>query len=70
MAKKVKLHELSIEELQAKLGETKKKHFDLRCQSVIGHVENPLAKRTLRRQVAALNTVIRAKEIATDKVEE
>lgn len=64
MAKKVKLHELSTEELNAKLGDAKKKLFDLRCQAVVGHVENPVLKRTLRRQIAALHTVIGAKEAA------
>lgn len=68
MAKKVKLSELSVEELNSKLNETKKKYFDLRCQTVVGHVENPLLKRTLRRQIAALNTTIRAKELASDVV--
>lgn len=66
MAKKVKLHELSTEELQAKLGEAKQKYFDLRCQAVVGHVENPVLKRTLRRHIAALHTVIREKELSSD----
>lgn len=66
MAKKVKIHEMSVEELIAKRAELKKEYFDLRCQAVVGHVENPLLKRTLRRQIAALNTVIRAKEIASE----
>lgn len=65
MAKKMKLHDMSMEELIAKRGELKKSYFDLRCQAVIGHVENPLLKRTMRRQIAALNTVIREKEIAS-----
>lgn len=68
MAKKVKLHEMSMEELTAKRAEIKKEYFDLRCQAVIGHVENPLLKRTLRRQIAALNTVIRAKELASEEI--
>ncbi|MBQ7612603.1 MAG: 50S ribosomal protein L29 [Spirochaetaceae bacterium] len=68
MAKKTKLSELSIEELMAKRTETKKKYFDLRCQAVVGHVENPVLKRTMRRQIAALNTIIRQKELASDIV--
>jgi large subunit ribosomal protein L29 len=31
---------------------------------VIGSVDNPMQKRTLRRQIAKLNTFIRQKEIA------
>lgn len=68
MAKKVKLHEMSMEELTAKRAEIKKEYFDLRCQAVVGHVENPLLKRTLRRQIAALSTVIRAKELASEEI--
>ncbi|MEL3904689.1 MAG: 50S ribosomal protein L29 [Treponemataceae bacterium] len=68
MAKKIKLHEMSMEELTAKRAEIKKEYFNLRCQAVVGHVENPLLKRTLRRQIAALNTVIRAKELASEEI--
>ena len=38
--------------------------MDLRFQMVIGHVDNPMQKRTMRRQIATLNTLIRAKELA------
>jgi len=50
--------ELKLEELVAKREELGKKYFDLRFQMVIGHVENPLQKRTIRRQIARLNTLI------------
>ena len=62
MAKKEK--ELSYSELVAKRNELKKKYLDLRFQMVIGHVDNPVQKRTLRREIATLNTLIRQKEIA------
>jgi large subunit ribosomal protein L29 len=32
--------------------------MDLRFKMVLGHVENPLEKRNLRRQIARLNTII------------
>ncbi len=54
--------ELKLEELVAKREELRKKYFDLRFQMVIGHVENPLQKRTMRRQIARLNTLICARE--------
>jgi len=50
--------ELKYEELLVKREELKKKYLDLRFKMVIGHVENPLEKRTLRRQIARLNTLI------------
>jgi large subunit ribosomal protein L29 len=36
--------------------------MEFRFQMVIGHVENPLQKRTMRRQIARLNTLIRQQE--------
>lgn len=63
MAKAVK-KELSYSELVVKRNELKKKYMDLRFQMVVGHVDNPLQKRTMRREIAALNTLIRQKEIA------
>jgi large subunit ribosomal protein L29 len=54
--------ELKFEELVAKREELRKKFLDLRFQMVIGHVENPLQKRTMRRQIARLNTLICARE--------
>ena len=62
MAKKEK--ELSNSELIVKRNELKRKYMDLRFQMVIGHVDNPIQKRIMRREIAALNTAIRAKEIA------
>jgi len=54
--------ELKFEELVAKREELRKKYLDLRFQMVIGHVENPLQKRTMRRQIARLNTLICERE--------
>ena len=62
MAKKEK--ELSYSELVVKRNELKRKYMDLRFQMIIGHVENPLQKRTMRREIARINTLIRQKEIA------
>ena len=58
---------LSFPELKAKRDELKKKYMELRFQMVIGHVENPLQKRTMRRQIARLNTLIHAQEAASKK---
>ena len=56
--------ELSYAELVAQRNELKQKYMDLRFQMVIGHVDNPMQKRTMRRDIARLNTFIRAKELA------
>jgi large subunit ribosomal protein L29 len=50
--------ELKYEELVAKRSDLKKKYFDLRFHVVVGHVENPLEKRVLRRQIARIETLI------------
>ena len=58
---------LSFPELKAKRDELKKKYMELRFQVVIGHVDNPLQKKIMRRQIARLNTLIRAQEIADNR---
>jgi large subunit ribosomal protein L29 len=50
--------DLTFEELVAKREEIKKRYFDLRMDMVMGHVDNPMQKRTLRRRLARLNTLI------------
>jgi len=50
--------ELRLEELLIKRDELRKKYFDLRFQMVVGHVENPVEKRNLRRQIARIETRI------------
>jgi ribosomal protein L29 len=59
--KKVKDSELSYAELVAKRDEMKKKYMDLRFRMVIAHVDNPMQKRTMRREIARLNTFIQQK---------
>jgi len=56
---------LSFQELKSKRDELNRKYMDLRFQMVIGHVDNPLQKRVMRRQIAQLNTIIRQQEIGS-----
>ncbi len=56
---------LSLPELKAKRDELNKKYLEFRFQMVIGHVDNPLQKRTMRRQIARINTLIRQHELAS-----
>ena len=62
--KNIKDKDLSYEELVAKRDKMKKEYMDLRFKMVISHVDNPLQKRTMRREIARLNTFIRQKELA------
>ena len=55
---KDRFKEISRPEALAKVAELKKEYLDFRFQMVLGHVENPLHKRTLRRQIARLRTIV------------
>jgi large subunit ribosomal protein L29 len=54
--------EMTHKELLTKRDELKKKYFDLRFQMVIGHVDNPVESRNIRRKIARLNCLILSKE--------
>ncbi|QEN05164.1 50S ribosomal protein L29 [Thiospirochaeta perfilievii] len=58
---------LTLEECLAKKDELKKELQDLRFNMVLGHVENPVAKRNIRRDIARMNTVIREIELSIRK---
>lgn len=62
--KKKEIKAMSYAELVSKRNELSKKYMDLRFQFVIGHVDNPLQKRIMRRDIATMNTLIRQHEIA------
>lgn len=49
---------LSYNELVAKRDELYKSYLNMRMEKVLGHVENPLQVRNVRRQIARLNTII------------
>jgi large subunit ribosomal protein L29 len=51
-------NDLTYEELLNKREELKKKDMDSRFSKVLGHVESPIELRTLRRNIARLNTII------------
>ncbi len=60
-------NDLTYPELLNKREELKKQYRDLRFNMVIGHVDNPLLKRTLRRKIARLNTIIHEYELGIRK---
>jgi large subunit ribosomal protein L29 len=60
---KDKFRDLTIEELKSKYNDLKRKYMDLRFKSVLGHLENPLEKRTIRRKIARLKTLIHENEL-------
>jgi len=62
--KKKEIKAMSYAELVSKQKELTRKYMDLRFQLVVGHVENPLQKRIMRREIATLNTLIRQHDLA------
>jgi large subunit ribosomal protein L29 len=50
--------DLRYPELITKREELKKKYLDLRFDMVVHHVDNPLERRNIRRQLARLHTII------------
>ncbi len=56
--------ELADAELVAKLGELKEELFNLRFQAATGVLENNARIGVVKRDVARVNTVLRAREIA------
>ena len=51
-------NDLSHQELLAKRDEVQEQYRSVRFDAVVGHVDNPLLKRTLRRQLARINTIV------------
>ena len=60
-AKEVK--EMTSEELVSKLAELKSELFNLRFRMASGQLENPISIRTCKRDIARINTEIRAREL-------
>ena len=55
---------LSAAELVTKIGETKAELFNLRFQVATGQLDNNARIRTLRKDVARINMLLRSQEIA------
>ena len=56
--------ELSYAELVARRDELKQKYMELRFKMIVSHVDNPMEKRNMRREIARLNTFITQKAAA------
>ncbi len=63
-------NDLTYKELLTKREELKEQHRDLRFNAVLKHVDNPLEKRTLRRKIARINTIVHEYETGIRKSEE
>ena len=58
MVKTKDLRAMSIDELEAKLLECKKEQFNLRVQQSTGQLQNTAVIRSVRREIAKINTLL------------
>ena len=57
-------------EIQARIGELKEERFRLSFQGSMMELENPSLLKTIRRDIARLNTILRERELAGNAQEE
>jgi large subunit ribosomal protein L29 len=69
MARKDKLADLDLNELVEELRETKHEALNLRFRNATGQLENTAEIKKVRRQIARINTLIRAQEIVAAEAE-
>ena len=62
------IRELSTEEINDKLVETKQELFNLRFQQATGNLEKPSRLRELRHTAARMKTVLKEREEANESV--
>ena len=62
-----KIREMTELELNSELLKMKQELFNLRFQHVTGQLENPIKMRDLRRDIARVKTIIREKELNSER---
>ena len=55
---------LSVEELKVRLVELRDERFKLKFRSATEAIDNPMRFRTVRRDIARVETILRARELA------
>lgn len=56
------IREMSVEDLKARIEELTRERFNLRFRSATESIENPMRFRSLRRDIARMQTILREKE--------
>jgi large subunit ribosomal protein L29 len=56
------IREMSVEDLKTKIDELIRERFNLRFRSATESIENPMRFRSLRRDIARMQTILREKE--------
>ena len=57
------LHELTVEELNAKVKELSEELFNLRFRHAIGQLENPMSLKACKKDIARIKTILRDREL-------
>ena len=60
--KPTEIREMSVEDLKAKIDELTRERFNLRFRSATESIENPMRFRSLRRDIARIHTILRARQ--------
>ncbi len=63
------LRSLSIQELKDKKNELEKKRYELRFDSVMGHLANVSEVKFIKRNIARINTLLRENELGLNQIE-
>jgi len=55
---KDKIREMSVEEMETRLGELKEELFNLRFQHAINQLENPMRLSDVKKEIAVIKTIM------------
>ena len=55
------LRDMSLEDLESKMGELREERFRLRFRSATESIENPMRFRAIRRDIARIQTILEEK---------
>ncbi|HEX2250606.1 MAG TPA: 50S ribosomal protein L29 [Gemmatimonadales bacterium] len=61
------LRDMSVEDLQNRLGELTEERFRLRFRSATESIENPMRFRAIRREIARIHTILKEKVAASSE---
>lgn len=65
--KAMEVREMSLVELNTKLGELKAELFNLRFQLAVNQLDNPMRIKAVKRDIARINTVITELELKANQ---
>ena len=66
--KAVEVRRLSLEELNQRLGDSADDLFRMRFQLISGQLQNPMALKQTRQEIARMKTIIRERELQINQV--